>query len=231
MTLFWSGDGIELHLGDCLQVDAWLTADVLVTDPPYGIGWKRSENPARQSRAHPGIAGDASTEVRDAALQLWGTERPAIVFGSLDAPRPAGVRHTLIWQKAGDAGVVGSTTGFRRDIEAVFLTGGPLPRRPPQWSSVIRSGARNSGSPNSPAGRTGHPHSKPVDIMQRLIDLAPGTIADPFAGSASTLWAAKLSGRKAIGVEVDEAYCEAAARRLDQGALVFDVDGLIAFDM
>jgi len=215
---YYRDDLVELYLGDCREIDAWLTADVLVTDPPYGIGWKRGANPARASAAHAEIQGDADTTTRDAALALWG-DRPALVFGSFYAPQPADVRQILIYRKPPDSGVVGSTTGYRRDVEPVFLTG-PWPKRPAAWSSVIVTAAHNQGNPSGTSARYGHPHAKPVDVMETLIAACPpGVIADPFAGSGSTLVAARNVGRRAIGVEVDERYAEAAARRLAQVSL------------
>jgi site-specific DNA-methyltransferase (adenine-specific) len=205
---------VTLYHCDCLEITEWLAADVLVTDPPYGIGWQKGQNNAAKSAAHAGILNDADTSMRDRALALWG-QRPAVVFGSFRAAFPERVRQTLIWQKPVDAGVVGSTTGYRTDVELVFLLGDHL-RRPPTRSSVLRSGGGVA------AYRECHPHSKPVGLLEQLIDwVPPGVVADPFAGSGSTLIAAKAQGRKAIGVEIEERYCEIAARRLAQDALDF----------
>lgn len=218
MLPYYAADGIVLYHGDCRDVPYWLQADVLVTDPPYGIGWSKGLNKAAGSRQHDGIVNDHDTSARDTVLEL-AAHMPAVVFGSLAAPYPPRVKQTLVWQKPNDAGVVGSVTGFRRDIEAVFLVG-EWPQRTVQWSSVLRSRAAMVGGSNSPAGRTGHPHSKPLDLMEQLIAACPpGMVADPFAGSGSTLLAARAQGRKAVGVEIDERYCEVIAARLAQGDL------------
>ncbi len=211
MEPYYSDDLVTLYHGDCREVTAWLEADVLVTDPPYGIGWSIGTNKAAKSKAHAGIANDTDTTCRDAALELWGS-RPAAIFGTWAAPL-GGARQTLVWRKPVDAGVVGSTTGYRRDTELIFLTGA-WPIRNSRWSSVIETNGGKARYLN------GHPHAKPDHLMQTLIERCPdGVVAEPFAGSGSTLVAAKALGRRAIGVELDERYCEIAARRLAQDTL------------
>ena len=214
MKPYYADDQVTLYHGDCREVDAWLKADVLVTDPPYGIAWSIGQNKAAKSKAHAGILNDHDTTVRDDALALWGTDRPGVVFGSWRAPFPADVRDHLIWRKPIDAGVVGSTTGYRRDTELIFLVG-PHPRRTSARSSVLTT-------PGGVASyRTAHPHSKPVALLQQLMEWLPGVVADPFAGSGATLLAAKQLGRRAVGVELHEPYCELIATRLSQGVLDF----------
>jgi site-specific DNA-methyltransferase (adenine-specific) len=72
------------------------------------------------------------------------------------------------------------------------------------------------------AEANGHKYQKPLAVMRWILSRCPGpTILDPFMGSGTTLRAAKDLGRRAIGVEVEEKYCEIAVRRLAQGVLPF----------
>ena len=226
MKPYYADSNVTLYHGDCLEVTEWLAADVLITDPPYGRNWQSGSGLTNAwgrglgSKPHGGIAGDKDTSARDAALEAWGGDRLAIMFGDLLVQQPAGAVQALIYGKAADAGVKGARGGYRRDAEAVYLIG-PWPAAVGGRSSILRSGSWVAG-PTSPAYRHGHPHSKPVDLLEQLVmSCPPGVIADPFAGSGSTLVAARNLGRKAIGVELEERYCEIIASRLAQGCLDF----------
>lgn len=207
MSLYYEDESVRLYHGDCREVTAWLEADVLVTDPPYGMGYR-----SRYSGDE--VIGDRDTYVRDEVLQMWG-RRPALVFGSWRNVRPT-CDQVLVWDK-GEEAALGHPTFFSAFEEVYVIGSGWVgPRR----SNVIRANGLARGGAERKA--LGHPTPKPVGLMELLISHCPaGTIADPFAGSGATLVAASLRGRRAIGVEMDEGYCEVIAKRLAQGVLDF----------
>lgn len=216
---YYQDDAVTLWHGDCRDITVWLEADVLVTDPPYGIGWNqpayltRGKSEGQRTVLHVGIQNDGDTSARDAAVRMFG-DGPGLVFGSIEQPAPPGTRRVLVWKKPADAGLFGSTV-WRKDWEPIYMIG-RWPQVPATDSSIVTTGF---GSHRQYAQGV-HPHAKPVDTLQYLISKCPpGTIADPFAGSGSTLVAAKALGRRAIGVELEERYCEIAARRLSQEVL------------
>jgi site-specific DNA-methyltransferase (adenine-specific) len=218
---YYQDDKVTLYHGDCLEVTEWLAADVLVTDPPYGVGWVQPSYSFVQggntysTRKDDGIRNDADTSFRDAAMKAM-LGKPQVVFGSPMLPPPKGTKQVLIWKKPLNSGLFGTVSNFRRDIEAIYLVG-PWPKGSPDNSSVLAS----TGSVNQ-AGFTGHPHAKPTSLLERLlIGCPPGVITDPFAGSGSTLVAARNLGRRAIGVEIEERYCELIATRLSQACFDF----------
>lgn len=117
-----------------------------------------------------------------------------------------------------DKGVVGmGDTSFPwgRSYELIYVGG-------PGWAGKRETSVIRVPHSAQAASQIGHPTPKPLALMEALISKAPaGVIADPFAGSGSTLVAAKALGRRAIGVEMSERYCEIAAGRLAQDVLDF----------
>jgi DNA modification methylase len=211
---YYQDDLVTLYHGDCREITAWLEADVLVTDPPYGYSHRSGGGPrGKASWRNSSIANDADTSARDWVIDTWG-ERPALVFGSWKRPRPARARALLIWDKGGHAGMGDLSLPWKPNFEEIYVLGtGFLGSR----DSGVLSGHHVPA--NETAGRV-HPHEKPHSLMCSLITKCPrGVIADPFAGSGTTLRAAKDEGRKAIGVELDERYCEVIAKRLSQDTL------------
>jgi len=220
---YYQDEFVTLYHGHCLEVTEWVAADVLVTDPPYGISWmsgKFASNKKlrvgatdRKREFGADIAGDHDTEVRDKVLTLWG-KNPAIVFGTWRMSRPENVTHRLIWHKLGRFSGVNPNAWYPND-EEIYLIGKGWQGKP--TASVITTHEPRSNH----AREIGHPTPKPVGLMEILINKAPpGVIADPFAGSGSTLLAAKNAGRRAIGVELELEYCRIAANRLSQGVML-----------
>lgn len=214
-------DGITLYHGDALEITEWLAADVLLTDPPYGIGWSKGHwANARNNSAHEGIKGDQDTEVRDAALAAWGIDRAGLVFGSLRAPYPQNWQRMLVFKKPTvGSGLFGNRLPWPTNWEPIFAIG-RWPDQTPTRDAVVSTGALAAAGYSGYVSKYKHPHAKPIDVLEQLIAACPpGVIADPFAGSGSTLIAARNQGRRAIGVEIEEKYCEIAARRLSQRCL------------
>ena len=221
MKPYYQDDFVTLYHGDCLEVTKWLDADVLVTDPPYGIDiesrfgkWYGVQERVRKKSI---IANDKNTTLRDEVIEQWGN-RPAIVFGSWKMPRPQQTQHLLIWWKRGHA--PGPTNApFMSQHEEIYIWGQGFKSTSPPMRSVIETKEQRA----TEVAKIGHPTPKPVGMMELLIDRCPpGIIADPFAGSGATLIAARNLGRKSIGVELEEKYCELIARRLSQQAFNFE---------
>lgn len=214
MSLYYEDEYVTLYHGDCLEGHReWLTADYLVTDPPYGIAWEATTYKGWSSKTQ-SIQNDKTTDARDAVLKAWGKDRPAMVFGSQLLPPPTGTKQVLVWQKGTDTGFTGSIGRFRRDWESIYMLGKWGTQKGTESAVITTRSSRDSYLYH-------HPHSKPVSLMEHLIKQKDGVIAEPFAGSGSTLVAARNLGRRAIGVEIEEKFCELIASRLSQGALIF----------
>lgn len=224
-TPYYDENGITLYHGDCREIlpSVARRCDLLLTDPPYGMNYKAVRTTAQAS-----VAGDGARQgvrlVRQMLREvdcLLADEAHVLMFchweswpDFYDALSPyAHIRNALIWHKA-TGGMGNVRTNYLRDYEVILyaargkraiLGDGP-------YSNVLTGFSR--------LARRGHPTEKPGDLLRHLIRRhapAGGHILDPFMGSGSGVIAARAEGMTAVGIEVEERYCEMAATRLAAG--------------
>lgn len=225
MTPYYSDDHVTLYHARWEDVPSdLLRADVLVTDPPYGIGYDvsggtRNWTRKRQGTMFPRIEGD-DRPFDPAPLLALGM--PSVLFGGNHfASRLPDSPSWMVWWKRHS----GMSEMDQADCEMAWTNlGGPARLMHHVWvggGSLAKENGVAAGR-DKPVGH--HPTQKPVALMRWVIERCPnGTVLDPYAGSGTTLVAAKSLNRKAIGVECVERYCEVAANRLRQEVL-----GLVA---
>ena len=207
MQYYYQSGGITIYHGDCREILPTLPkVDLVLTDPPYGIEYVTSWRLRTDKLVAP-IHGDDAYPVD--MIEHCKTQA---VVGVLAFARgmPMEAHSTLIWVK-NNWSVGDLEHGYGNRWESVLWWPGPQH----QWAN---------GRPNNvlfadkvPAEQLQHPTEKPVALLRQLIlHHTCQTILDPFMGSGTTLRAAKDLGRKAIGIEIEERYCEIAAKRMSQ---------------
>ena len=235
MQPYYEDDLVTLYHGDCRELFTELgdaSVDAVITDPPYS---DRTHGQAKTNKGH-GVKAIDFESLTEADLDVLLTECGRVsrrwVVASLD------YRHAVHVDDAPPAGLRTLRIG-------IWVKPNPMPQisadRPGQgWEAIAFmhradvkpawNGGGRSGVWTFPVVQNvGHPTVKPLPMVSDWVRLftEPGdTILDPFAGSGTTLRAASDNGRRAIGIEREERYCEVAAKRLGQQA--FDLEGMSA---
>jgi len=212
VTPYYSEAGIEIYHGDCREIAPTLGfAGLVLTDPPYGIAHptdykSRGRGSLAPCRDYAPVHGDAEPfDPRwllgiGAARILWGGNH----FANL-LPSTGG---WLVWDKErpDDLDQATCELAWTDCVKGVR-------RYRHLWNGMIRAGTDTLS----------HPTQKPEALMQWCLSLrwtlGFGAVLDPYMGSGATLVAAKDCNRRAIGIEIEERYCEIAAERLSQGVL------------
>ena len=248
MEPYYEEPGITIYHGDSREVMALLEAEsihVLWTDPPYGHSNHDGDlngrlNEHRNIESQP-IQNDDQDSMRLVVDSVLGEAARVLVKDCCcccccggGGPKPTfawvaqrmdcmglSFFHSVIWDKANP----GLGWRYRRQHEMVMIAhraGGKL-----RWAEEKRA------VPNiirlMPDRDRLHPNEKPLELVTWFLELHSiegDTVLDPFMGSGTTLVAAKRLGRRAIGIEIEERYCEIAVNRLRQGVL-FGVDAAL----
>ena len=208
---YYQDDWCTIYHGDCLEIMPELEpVDLVVTDPPYGVGLNYGKY-----NDSPETYWEHFIPLLKQIIDLC----PAVVM----THRQEAVKwinwwdHLCIWNKPMSFGY--AIHGWLNHWEPIFIFG----LEPTFQAKKNKKPARfDVFTFNTEANKLGHPAVKPLKLMIALLQTFHGdTILDPFMGSGTTLVAAKQLNRKAIGIEIEEKYCEIAVRRLAQEVIDF----------
>jgi site-specific DNA-methyltransferase (adenine-specific) len=218
---YYQDSACTIYHGDAREVLQDIEpVDLLLTDPPYGLKAARKEGFGSGVKRHMnGLVKGGCIPKRDYGDAVWDdtpvefsllqayikASRFQIIWGGNYFPLPP-TRCILVWDKLrGDTDYADGELAWTNLDDSLRI-------KRYKWNGFLTE---------KPETRF-HPTQKPLDVMTWAISLAPEscqTIIDPFMGSGTTLRAAKDLGRKAIGIELEERYCEIAAQRLSQEVL------------
>lgn len=212
--LFHEEPGITLYCGDCRDVLPLLApAGLVLTDPPYGVS--HDTDNSRFSGGHSAKSGNGAGPANGAPIRndddpfdpsfLLAAGENHIIWGWHNFPNLLPRGACLVWIKRYDE----AFGLFLSDAETAWMSKG---------HGVY---CRRDLSNNAIALERSHPTQKPVSLMQWCLGFFPSVraVLDPFAGSGTTLIAAKNLGLSAIGIEIEAKHCETTVKRLRQEVL------------
>jgi site-specific DNA-methyltransferase (adenine-specific) len=210
---YYEEPGIQIFHGDCREILPTLGKfDLLLTDPPYGIGLKTGGRCAT-NKEYAAIIGD---DVEFDPAHLLALNIPSILWGANHYCRSLPhERGWLAWIKVIFDGAFGTRVMNKKQAEMELAWSNCI-SRPKSfrhlWDGVFR---------DSESGTQLHAAQKPVALMSWCLSLVPEakTVIDPYMGSGPVAKACKDRGLKYVGIELVEKYCEIAAKRLAQEVL------------
>jgi site-specific DNA-methyltransferase (adenine-specific) len=211
---YYEDDLVTIYHADCRDVLPSLAVDLVLTDPPYAFGARREEWSATASVAIGLQTAAAQVRKRGALIAFTTSSGRGLQYTIESVARTLPLNRILTWQKDRARGF--AISPWRWDTISVLMfgtspTGGVAPA-----SSVFLSPAHYPRP-------SGHPAELPDGIAEWLykpFDRPGVVVVDPFMGTGRLLEPAAKAGRRVIGIEIEERYCEIAAARLSQGTLV-----------
>ncbi len=217
MKPFYEDEQATIYCGDCREILPQIGSfDLLLTDPPYeltasggGIGKSREYLSDIEGFTDCGFDQSILDNAGNWMCFCAKAQLPSLLQRASVMPRWM----LLTWNKPNPTPL--SNGNYLPDTE--YIVHGCQPKR------IFGQYRDKSRYIVFPAQQNNlHPNEKPITVMTKMVAVGsqPGeTIVDPFMGSGTTLLAAKLEGRKAVGIEISEKYCEIAAKRLRQKVL------------